>query len=388
MQDIEPHQYQFSDLIHRIAETHVVLQRQAISAINKSITMRNWLIGYYIVDFEQQGANKANYGSNLLELLAAKLLTQKLSNTSAPELRRYRKFYLSYPGFFHVFLEESIRGTLSHDLTDALIRGTVSHELKTEEVLYFSTLWKKISFSHLVELIKIDDTTKRKFYEIQTIQGTWSVRELKRQIGSLYFERTGLSTNPEKLQEITNQNSNTDLAVDFIKNPMVFEFLGISSVETVLEKDLENALLTNLQQFLMELGHGFCFEARQKRILIDDEYFYIDLVFYHRILKCHVLIELKAESFNHENAGQLDTYLQYYKHEVMQSGDNEPIGILLCTDAKKTMVKYATANKSQLLVNQYMVNLPSDKQLEEFIDNQINKDLIHSENNFLQDDNN
>jgi predicted nuclease of restriction endonuclease-like (RecB) superfamily len=171
-------------------------------------------------------------------------------------------------------------------------------------------------------LIKIEDAVKRKFYEIQTIQGTWSVRELKRQIGSLYFERTGLSSNPQKLKEITNQNSNTANAVDFIKNPMVFEFLGISSIETVLEEDLENALLTNLQHFLMELGHGFCFEARQKRILIDDEYFYIDLVFYHRILKCHVLIELKAEPFSHENAGQLDTYLQYYKHEVMQTGDN------------------------------------------------------------------
>lgn len=400
----------FDHLAESIANAHKQLQFEAASAVNKLLTLRNWLIGYYIVEYEQNGEDRAEYGDGLMDRLALELADKGLKNTSAPELRRYRKFYDTYPVLGLVFQDARIRGTVSHELrlpdfnaaqpnimqtpsasfeieqlnllqtlsaqlkpNEIQKRGTPSHEL---EIAHFERVWARLSFSHLVELIKIDDPQKRLFYELQAIKGTWSVREMKRQISSLYYERSGLSANPlalAEMQAVKDQLQPNNFLNDWIKNPMVFEFLDLPHKEVVLERDIENALLNNLKDFLLELGNGFCFEARQKRILIDDTYFFIDLVFYHRILKCHVLIELKAEAFTHENAGQLDVYLQYYKNEEMEKGDNPPIGILLCTDNKETMVKYATANKENLLVSNYQVNLPSKEQLEAFIRAELNK---------------
>jgi hypothetical protein len=161
--------------------------------------------------------------------------------------------------------------------------------------------------------------------------------------------------------------------VPSLRNPMVFEFLDLPTTETLEESQLEKALMDNLQQFLLELGYGFCFEARQKRILIDDEYNFIDLVFYHRILKCHVIIDLKSEAFNHENIGQLNVYLQYFIDKVMQADDNPPIGILLCTASKPQMVRYALADKENILVNEYKLQLPSEEELQRFIEAQLDR---------------
>ena len=161
------------------------------------------------------------------------------------------------------------------------------------------------------------------------------------------------------------------MPVDIIKNPMTFEFFNFPVKYLLEEKQLEKALIDNMQDFLLELGNGFCFEARQKRILIDDEYFFIDLVFYHRILNCHILIEIKTEKFTHENIGQLNVYLQYYKHEIMRKTDNPPVGILLCTKSKKNMVKYATAASEQLFVSEYRLNLPSEKEIQNYIETKI-----------------
>jgi len=229
----------------------------------------------------------------------------------------------------------------------------------------------KLSYSHLEELIKIENPLKRAFYEVECINGVWSTRELERQINSLYYERMGLSMDKEKLSQIANRNAETIQPIDIIKNPFTFEFLGLPVSMLLEENQLEKALIDNLEQFLLELGYGFCFEARQKRILIDDEYFYIDLVFYHRILKCHVLIEIKTEKFTHENIGQLNVYLQYYKEQIMQKTDNPPVGILLCTKSKPLMVKYATAANEQLFVSEYRLNLPSEEEIQTYIESKI-----------------
>lgn len=368
----------FDHLAESIANTHKQLQFEAASAVNKLLTLRNWLIGYYIVEYEQNGEDRAVYGAKIEENLANELSIEGLS---ARNLKLFKQFYLTYPNIMQTpsasfeIEQLNLLQTLSAQLKPNEIqkRGTLSHELKSA---HFERVWSRLSFSHLVELIKIDDPQKRLFYELQAIKGTWSVREMKRQISSLYYERSGMSANPQALAEmqaVKDQLQPNNVLNDWIKNPMVFEFLDLPNKEVVLEQDIENALLNNLKDFLLELGNGFCFEARQKRILIDDTYFFIDLVFYHRILKCHVLIELKAEAFTHENAGQLDVYLQYYKNEEMEKGDNPPIGILLCTESKETMVKYATANKENLLVSNYQVNLPSREQLEAFIRAELNK---------------
>jgi predicted nuclease of restriction endonuclease-like (RecB) superfamily len=231
-----------------------------------------------------------------------------------------------------------------------------------------------LSFSHIVELIKIDDPLKRAFYELECVKGTWSTRELQRQIESLYFERSGLSKDKKKLSELVNQKAVQLSPRDVINDPITVEFLGLSDRALVTETDLEQAILDHLQMFLLELGHGFCFEARQKRILIDDEYYFIDLVFYHRILKCHVLVDLKIEKFKHSHVGQMNTYLEYYKNEVKQKNDNPPVGILLCTDKGNTLVKYATAGlEESVFIRKYMVELPSQEELVKYINFETKK---------------
>jgi predicted nuclease of restriction endonuclease-like (RecB) superfamily len=250
------------------------------------------------------------------------------------------------------------------------IRQSVSDEFKTGEKIGIPPIKiiSKVSFSHLVEHIKIHDNLKPAFYELECTKGVWSVRELKRQIQSLYFERSGISKDKAKLSEYVNDKSIQLQPNHIINSPFSIEFLGLSDRAIVTESDLEQALIENLQHFLLEMGNGFCFEARQKRILIDDEYYFIDLVFYNRLLKCLVIVELKTEKFTHNHASQLNFYLNYFRHEIMQKDDNPPVGILLCTEKGETTVQYATSGLSeQIFVQKYKLNLPSEKELMDYI---------------------
>jgi len=209
---------------------------------------------------------------------------------------------------------------------------------------------------------------------MECIKGNWSVSELERQINSLYFERSGLSQNKEALSDLANQKAVRLQPRDIINTPIALEFLGLNERALITETDLEQAILDNLQSFLLEMGHGFCFEARQKRILIDNDYFFVDLLFYHRILKCHIVVELKMDKFKHEHASQLNMYLNYFKHEVMTPDDNPPIGLLLCTEKGNTQVKYATGGLDQnIFVQKYLVELPSVEELKEYITNELEK---------------
>jgi len=359
----------FNNLVTTIQQLHKQLQLSAVNAINQMLTIRNWLIGYYIVEFEQNGKDRAEYGSGLLNKLAEKLNIQGLT---PPELSRCRQFYKIYP---------QILGTLSQEYKNYLpvsIFETVSQ--KSNQLPAYpkklsitpEKIFTKLSFSHIVELIKIEDELKRSFYEIECIKGSWSVRELRRQINSLYFERSGLSTNPEKLAQLIRQEVKPQSGTDIIKNIYVFEFLDLPVKEIVEESDLEKALLDNLQQFITELGYGFCFEARQKRIVIGEKYYFIDLVFYHRILKCHVLIDLKIGEFEHGDIGQLNTYLNFYREEIIEPDDNQPVGILLVAQKDHALVKYATAGMDEnLFVQQYMLKLPDAKILQQHIEKEL-----------------
>lgn len=235
-------------------------------------------------------------------------------------------------------------------------------------------LINSLSYTHFTLLFPIEDPLKRTFYEIECIKGNWKVEELKRQINSLYFERSGMSNNPEKLSRIVQEKSSALVPADIIKSPFTFEFLGLKAKDVVYESDLEQALIDHLEEFLLELGFGFCFEAKQKRITIGGRYYHIDLVFYHRILKCHVLIDLKMKEVEHENIGQLKTYINYYKKNIMLPDDNPPVALLLVTENNKELVEYAVADSDQdLLVSKYMLELPSTKQLEEFIRKELHK---------------
>ena len=276
----------FSALIDAILQVHKHLAIQAGRAVNVSLTLRNWLIGAYIAEYELRGSDRAKYGDSLLTEIAKRLTGHKISNCNRRQLYRYLRFYRLYP---------EIVGSLSPQLKKILAIqghapekvGTASPQLRMAP----EKLIHRLSYSHMEILVDLDDDLKRAFYEIECLRGNWSVRELKRQISSLYFERTGLSRNKEKLAEQVRQSgveiNEPELA---IRDPYIFEFLGIKSREVMGESDLEDALLDKLQDFLIELGHGFCFEARQKRILIGDTHGFVDLVFYHRILKCPWII--------------------------------------------------------------------------------------------------
>lgn len=372
-----------NNLAKILTNTSHYLKSRAISAVNSSLTLRNWLFGYFIVEYEQMGDDRAQYGERLLEEISAKIENQ-VEGTSVTNLRLYRQFYKIYPEigssipqFVPVNSILEIHQALSDEIPQNLIRQTLSDELTTLSLkektgITPDRLIGSLSFSHITELIKIADPAKRAFYEIEAINGTWSVRELKRQMATLYYERSGLSKNKEKLHSLVNLKTEKLQPSDILKNPYTFEFLGLPNKEILHENELEQALIDNLQQFLVELGNGFCFEARQKRILIGNEYFFIDLVFYHRILKCHILIELKVDKFTHEHAGQLNTYLNFYKKEVKQKSDQNPVGILLCTGSNKTLVKYATAGMNKnLFVSEFLINLPSEQELKEFIDRKM-----------------
>lgn len=245
-----------------------------------------------------------------------------------------------------------------------VIRESLSPELGAP----LPVLISRLSFSHIAELITIEDPLKRAFYEIECIRGNWSVRALRRQMATLYFERSGLSKDKEKLAAMVKKGVETAEPKLAIRDPYIFEFLGLRAKDAVAESDLEAALVENLREFLLELGHGFCLEAQQKSIVIGKTRGFVDLVFYHRILKCHVLVELKVDEFQHEHLGQLNTYVTWYRKHMMSAGDNPPVGLLLCTGKDHALVEYATASvDNQLFVSKYAVELPSKAELEKFL---------------------
>jgi predicted nuclease of restriction endonuclease-like (RecB) superfamily len=353
---------EFKDVVSLIVDVNQELCAQASRAVNLSLTLRNWMIGYYIDAFELRGSDRAEYGDQLFLRLSRELVAAGLSNCDKRQLYRYLNLFRTYP---------QIVGTLSPQLQGLLLTGhepkkvgTLSPQLN----LPAEKLVAKLSYSHLELLVDTGDELKRRFYEIECLHGNWNVRELRRQIGSLYYERSGLSTDKNKLAEYTQEKAEQSVAALNIRDPYVFEFLGLKPQEVMYESDVEDAILANLKEFLLELGHGFCFEARQKRILIGDEHYFVDLVFYHRILKCHVLVELKLAEFSHENIGQLNTYVSWYKKNMMREGDNPPIGILLCTRRKHSLAKFALAGMdNQLFVSKYQLELPKREEIEKFL---------------------
>jgi predicted nuclease of restriction endonuclease-like (RecB) superfamily len=356
----------FEHLTSSILQIHHELQNNSIKTINKFLTFRNWLIGYYIVEYEQNGEDKAKYGDKLLKNLEAKL--HDIKGMSESQLYLFKNFYLTYPQIFLTL--SGIFKLLPETLGKINIPSRLKEKENSIEVPP-DKLIDRLSFSHFIELIKCDSELKRTFYEVQVIKNNWSVRELKRAVNSMLFERVGLSENKESI--ILKANDQIPLLpLDSIKNPYLLEFLGLKEKSEYSENDLEQAIINHLQDFLMEMGRGFCFEARQKRITFDNHHYYIDLLFYHRILKCHVIIDLKLGEFSHADAGQMNVYLNYFKENEITSGDNPPIGIILCADKNNSLVKYATGGlPHEIFVSKYLIELPSQEKLEVFIKQEL-----------------
>ena len=316
----------FEMLADSIKNINLKAGNAARSAVNQLMTLRNWAIGYYIVEYEQRGSDRAEYGTRLLKTLEEQIAEKGMNSTL---FKWCRQFYILYP---------QIGATVSRQfsLPDFGKSATASHQFITKP----DVLVNNLSFSHIREIMVIDD--------------------------AFLYVRAGISKKPEILIQPSEDNRN--ITAITIKDPFTFEFLGLDAKETVSESDLEQALIDHLQEFMLELGEGFCFEARQKRIVIDDKYYFIDLVFYNRLLHCNVIIELKNDEFKHEDLGQLNAYVGYYKKNEMVEGDNPPGGILLCTDKGSEMVEYALSGMdNQLFVSTYMLHLPDKKKLQEFI---------------------
>jgi len=323
-------------LVQSIGETIEEARNRAVKAVNIELLKANWEIGKFIVEFEQQGNLKADYGSSLLENLAKDLRVRFGKGFSKSNVYLMRLFYIKFP--------------------------------------IFQTLSGKLSWSHYAELLGISDDTSREFYIKQCENENWSVRELKRQISSSLFERLALSKDKKGVLQLAKQGITISEPKDIVKDPYVLEFLKISEEIRMTESNLEQKIIDNLQVFLLELGKGFSFVGRQYRITLDNEHYYVDLVFYHRILKCFVLIDLKTRHVKHYDIGQMNLYLNYFKTEENTEGDNPPIGIVLGADKNDILVEYAIGGISNnIFVSKYQLYLPDKKQLEAKVKELINE---------------
>ena len=346
----------FDTLVVSITDTSHYFQQQAQKQVNVALTLRNWLIGAYLVEYEQHGQDKAEYGEKLYKNLAKKLQEQGVKGLSFTNLHLCKQFYVAYPQIVQT-VSEQLPMMLKSGINILQSTSISTQRQPTEWQINAFELINRLSFSHIIELLKADLPLKRFFYESQAIQNNWSVRELQRVMNSMLLQKhaqgTGLTVE------------------DVFRNPYMLEFLGLSEKTEYSESDLEQAIITHLQTFLLEMGKGFCFEARQKRITFGNTHYRIDLVFYHRILKCHVLVDLKLGEFDHADAGQMNVYLNYYQENETSEGDNPPVGLILCASKNAQLVKYATAGMAQqLFVSQYLIHLPSEAELTQFIQNQ------------------
>ncbi|MBO7080945.1 MAG: DUF1016 family protein [Neisseriaceae bacterium] len=317
----------YNSLIATIGEVLAQGKAYVLQTVNQGIVQTYWAIGKHIVEFEQAGNEKAEYGSDMLNRLSDDLTARYGKGFSRANVFYIRKLYMTYPKV--------------------------------------QTLSKLLSWSHFVELLKIDDPLERSFYQKECENAHWGVRELKRQMKSMLFQRLALSKDKNEVMKLAQDGQIIEKPEDILKQPYIFEFTGLPQLPVYQEGDLEAALVENLSQFLLELGKGFAYIGRQQNIHIAGRNYKIDLVFYHRILKCFVLIDLKKGEIQHEDIGQMNFYLNYYREEMNTQGDNEPIGIVLGNYQDKLVMQYAMQNISnQLFVSQYQLYLPNREQLE------------------------
>ncbi len=325
----------YSNLLNKIGQTYSEARDNAKKAINSELVRAHWYIGSYIVEYEQQGNVKANYGDNLILQLSKDLKYKYGKGFSKSNLIYMRLFYIKYP--------------------------------KIELIS------NKLFWSHYFELLKLDNDLERSFYENQTINENWSIRELKRQKKSALFHRLALSKDKVGILELAKKGQIIQDESDIIK-PQILEFLNFPEPYQYTENDLEQAIINNLQKYLLELGKGFAFVGRQYRITLNNRHFRVDLVFYHIILKCYVLIDLKIGEVEHNDLGQMNMYLGYFAEEENREDDNEPIGIVLTKEKEDVMVKYARYGmKSKLFVTKYELYLPDKKVLEEKVKEILNR---------------
>jgi predicted nuclease of restriction endonuclease-like (RecB) superfamily len=332
----------YTSLIERLADIIHSARATAVRQINKAQALAYYEIGREIVEFEQKGKARAGYGEELIKRLSADMTKKFGKGFSEINLRNMRRFYLEFP--------MQIQQTVS---VKSQIRQTVSDEFEP-----------MLSWSHYCELLSVENPLARSFYEQESVNNNWSFRELKRQINSQLFERLALSKDSQAVMRLAKRGHIIETPDDAIKDPYVLEFLNLKEETVYTETHLEQAIMDNLQKFLLEMGKGFTFVARQKRITVGNRHYYVDLVFYNRILKCMFLIDLKIDELTHTDIGQMNFYLNYFKGNEMTEGENEPIGLILCARKDEVFAKYVMGNlNNKIFASKYKLALPSEKEL-------------------------
>ncbi len=327
-------------LFQRIS-AHIDIARQTVQrTVNTEMVKAYWLIGQEIVEEEQKGKKRAEYGAYLLDELSVRLTKKYIKGFGVTTLKDARQFYLVYADYSPI--RHAVRGEFSNP-----------------------SFSQNLSWIHYRNLMRISRPEARQFYEIEAEKNNWSGRELERQIGSLLFDRLSLSKDKKGLLKLAKKGQEINEPQDAIKEPVILEFLGLPESHRLVESKLEEALISNMQHFLLEMGKGFAFVARQKRLTLEGTHFYADLVFYHTVLKAFIIIDLKTHPLSHADLGQMQLYVNYFDQEIRTEGDNSTVGLILCTKQNKTMVKYFFGDKKQnVFASKYQFHLPTEKELE------------------------
>ena len=348
-------------LYGRIRDILQAARANVVRTVNTTQVVANWLIGREIVEAEQRGQQRADYGAALLAGLSARLARDFGRGWSVDNLEAFRQFYLLYPRL--------ISETASRKSKGAVISETLSRKsmLQAPAAWQPGELHPSLSWSHYRALLRVGRQQARDFYEIETAKNAWSVRELSRQATSLLFDRLAKSRDKAGLLALATRGQELSQPIDALRDPVVMEFLGLPESHRLVESQLEQALIGNLQHFLLELGKGFAFVARQERITVDGDHFYIDLVFYHAVLKCYVLIELKVGKLTHADLGQIQFYVNYYDRERRTEGDNPTLGLILCSDKNDAVVRYTLGEQQErnIFASRYQLYLPTVEELQQ-----------------------
>lgn len=359
----------FDHLVDQLVALQARARDAAARSVDEILTVRNWLIGVWIVAFEQEGADRARYGDRLIDALAVAFRSRGARGLGRSNLRNYRQIALTWPrlairqtpsGDFG--LPTHIHETLAAEAVPAL--AAASGSLPWQDDAWMVRLRRELSFSHLLELSRVGEPVARAFYEVQTLHHRWSVRELRRQRETMLYERVGLSRDAAAVLALATEGRVADTPTANVRDPYVLEFLGLPERTVYAEADLEGALVDHLQEFLLELGGDFAFLGRQYRVTVGGRHHRIDLLFFHRRLRCLVAIDLKIGVFGYEDAGQMNFYLNYLRENVALDGESPPVGIVLCADKDADEVHYATGSlDQQVFVSRYLTRLPSEDQL-------------------------
>ena len=365
-------------LYRRIREILESARAGVARTVNSTQVVANWLIGREIVEEEQRGSKRAGYGEELIRDLAERLTREFGRGYAVDNLFWFRRLYGTYPEFLQAAKFDAVRQiSRLPGIVDAArqisglsgskkISNAMRSELETREMPWKpGRVHPNLSWTHYRTLLRIDTPEARSFYEIEAIKNNWSARELERQINSLLYERLAKSKDKTGLMRLAAKGQEIQSPADVFKDPVVIEFLGLPESPRLVESDLEQALINNLQLFLLELGKGFAFVSRQERITLDGDHFYIDLVFYHTVLKCYVLIDLKVGKLNHGDLGQLQLYVNYFDRERCTAGDGPTLGLILCTDKNDAVVKYTLGpeQEKKIFTSRYKLHLPSEMEL-------------------------